>query len=110
MPTTENITPHLNPDPAVVKKLQETLPAAAKQTFSSSNPGMLAFYRGKIIQARNISDRTDAEHSGLALLLGQSTEVIPFYPVIVDTRQNGMKYHRSMLSGFPTSSLLSKRP
>lgn len=71
MAITELIFPKLKLDQALLKTFAETLPAAAKETFSG-HPGLTSYYRGKVIEARNVSQATDLDHSGLVMVLGTS--------------------------------------
>lgn len=71
MAITELIFPKLKLDQALLKTFAETLPAAAKETFSGL-PGLTSYYRGKVIEARNVSQATDLDHSGLVMVLGTS--------------------------------------
>ncbi|KAK0759341.1 hypothetical protein N5P37_007529 [Trichoderma harzianum] len=68
MAITELIFPKLKLDQALLKTFAETLPAAAKETFSGI-PGLTSYYRGKVIEARNVSQATDLDHSGLTMVL-----------------------------------------
>ncbi|CAM1510754.1 Fc.00g082670.m01.CDS01 [Cosmosporella sp. VM-42] len=68
MAITEFVFPSLNPDPALLQELKQILPAAAKATFSDV-PGLLAYYRGRVINAQNLSDNTNVKHSGLVIVL-----------------------------------------
>jgi hypothetical protein len=69
MAITEVIFPKLKPDQALLKQLATTLPTAAKTTFSGV-PGLSGYYRGKIIEAQNVSQAAKLDHSGLVLVLG----------------------------------------
>ena len=81
MPVTEFVFPHLNPDPALLQSLKETLPVAAKATFSDV-PGLLGYHRGKIVEARNESENTAIDHSGMVIVLGTLILKIPLIYLI----------------------------
>ncbi|KAK7413262.1 hypothetical protein QQX98_007850 [Neonectria punicea] len=68
MPITEFVFPRLNRDPVLLQGLKNALPPAAKATFSDV-PGLLSYYRGKVVKAEKITEGADAEHSGLVLAL-----------------------------------------
>ncbi|CCT73202.1 uncharacterized protein FFUJ_10118 [Fusarium fujikuroi IMI 58289] len=68
MAITEVIFPKLKPDQALLKQLAATLPTAAKTTFSGV-PGLSSYYRGKVIEAQNVSQAAKLDHSGLVLVL-----------------------------------------
>ncbi|KAF5013558.1 hypothetical protein FDECE_418 [Fusarium decemcellulare] len=68
MAVTEFVFPHLNPDPVLLQGLKETLPAAAKATFSDV-PGLLGYHRGRIVEARNVTENTAIDHSGMVIVL-----------------------------------------
>lgn len=69
MAITEVIFPKLKPDQALLKQLATTLPIAAKTTFSGV-PGLSGYYRGKVIEAQNVSQAAKFDHSDLVLVLG----------------------------------------
>ncbi|KPM45141.1 hypothetical protein AK830_g1315 [Neonectria ditissima] len=68
MAITEFVFPRLNRDPSLLQELRKVLPPAAKVTFSDV-PGLLSYYRGKVVKAENIAGNADVEHSGLVLAL-----------------------------------------
>ncbi|KAF4455930.1 hypothetical protein FALBO_15525 [Fusarium albosuccineum] len=68
MAVTEFVFPHLNPDPVLLQSLKEILPAAAKATFSDVT-GLLGYHRGRIVQARNVTENTTIDHSGMVIVL-----------------------------------------
>jgi hypothetical protein len=69
MAVTEFVFPRLTTDLHLLQAFKTALPPAAKVAFSDV-PGLLNYQRGRIVKAQNISDGSDLEHSGLAIVLG----------------------------------------
>ncbi|KAF7558709.1 hypothetical protein G7046_g5445 [Stylonectria norvegica] len=68
MAITEFVFPPLNPDPVLLQQYKKEIPAAVEATFADT-AGLTDLYRGKIIEARDISDDKQIKHTGAVFIL-----------------------------------------
>ncbi|KAF5649162.1 uncharacterized protein FTJAE_1158 [Fusarium tjaetaba] len=88
MAITEVIFPKLKPDQALLKQLATTFPTAAKTTFSGV-PGLSGYYRGKVIEAQNVSQAAKFDHSGLVLVLDSGSTTTSNYTQYIKVENLG---------------------